>query len=129
MQIIRAGAHSRGASRLDNGDLALRLVVEEALEREIGDIFGRERYERGEGEKARSKEDVETDGFPAVVPFSKAQATPEFKVTAAYNTWIRDRSRNAFVGHTEPVTRLRKSPIPAIWVLIRGGGIRECRLE
>ena len=32
--------------------LALRLIVEEALEGEVSDVLGRERYERGEGEKA-----------------------------------------------------------------------------
>jgi putative transposase len=32
--------------------LALRLIVEEALEGEVSDALGRERYERGEGEKA-----------------------------------------------------------------------------
>ena len=31
--------------------LALRLIVEEALEGEVADALGRERYERGEGEK------------------------------------------------------------------------------
>ena len=63
-EIIRAGAYARGASRLDErrpgtaagrGDLvhlALRLIVEEALEGEVSDVLGRERYERGEGEKA-----------------------------------------------------------------------------
>ena len=32
--------------------LALRLIVEEALEGEVADVLGRERYERGDGEKA-----------------------------------------------------------------------------
>src|SRR5271169_3240941 len=61
---IRARAHARGASRLMNGDLgtaagrgdlvrlALRLIVEEALEGEVSDALGRERYERGEDGKA-----------------------------------------------------------------------------
>ena len=63
-ETIRAGAYARGASRLDErrpGDggrpgrlvrLALRLIVEEALEGEVADVLGRERYERGDGEKA-----------------------------------------------------------------------------
>jgi putative transposase len=62
--MIRAGAHARGASRLDERRsgtaegrsdlvcLALRLIVEEALEGEAADALGRERYERGAGEKA-----------------------------------------------------------------------------
>ena len=32
--------------------LAPRLIVEEALEGEVADVLGRERYERGDGEKA-----------------------------------------------------------------------------
>ena len=65
-EIIRPGAYARGASRLDErragtaagrGDLvrlALRLIVEEALEGEVSDALGRERYERGEDGKAVS---------------------------------------------------------------------------
>ena len=30
---------------------ALRLIVEDALEGEVSDVLGRERYERGEGDK------------------------------------------------------------------------------
>jgi transposase-like protein len=40
------------AGRSDLVRLALRLIVEEALEGEVSDVLGRERYERGEGEKA-----------------------------------------------------------------------------
>ena len=40
------------AGRGDLVHLALRLIVEEALEGEVSDVLGRERYERGEGEKA-----------------------------------------------------------------------------
>ena len=40
------------AGRGDLVRLALRLIVEEALEGEVADVLGRERYERGDGEKA-----------------------------------------------------------------------------
>ena len=63
-EIIRAGAYARGASRIDerrpgdggrarrSGASGAALIVEEALEGEVSDVLGRERYERGEGEKA-----------------------------------------------------------------------------
>ena len=38
---------------MENGDLvrlALRLIVEEALEGEVADVLGRERHERGDGD-------------------------------------------------------------------------------
>jgi transposase-like protein len=38
--------------RSDLVRLALRLIVEEALEGEVADALGRERYERSEGEQA-----------------------------------------------------------------------------
>jgi putative transposase len=40
------------AGRGDLVRLALRLIVEEALESEVADALGRERYARGEGERA-----------------------------------------------------------------------------
>ena len=39
------------AGRSDLVRLALRLIVEEALEGEVADVLGRERYERSEGER------------------------------------------------------------------------------
>ena len=46
------GELGTAAGRGDLVHLALRLIVEEALEGEVSDVLGRERYERGEGEKA-----------------------------------------------------------------------------
>jgi hypothetical protein len=40
------------AGRSDLVRLALRLIVEEVLEGEVADVLGRERCERGDGEKA-----------------------------------------------------------------------------
>ena len=46
------GELGTAAGRSDPVRLALRLIVEEALEGEAVDALGRERYARGEGEKA-----------------------------------------------------------------------------
>ena len=46
------GELGTAAGRSDLVRLALRLIVEEALEGEVSDVLGRERYERGDGEKA-----------------------------------------------------------------------------
>ena len=46
------GELGTAAGRSDLVCLALRLIVEEALEGEAVDALGRERYARGEGEKA-----------------------------------------------------------------------------
>jgi len=46
------GDLATAAGRSDLVRLAVRLIVEEALEGEVCDVLGRERYERGEGEKA-----------------------------------------------------------------------------
>jgi putative transposase len=46
------GEFGTAAGRSDLVGLALRLIVEEALEGEAADALGRERYARGEGEKA-----------------------------------------------------------------------------
>src|SRR5271163_616364 len=46
------GELGTAAGRGDLVRLALRLIVEEALEGEVADVLGRERYERGDGEKS-----------------------------------------------------------------------------
>ena len=81
MQRLSAPERAREALRaLMNGDLgtaagrgdlvrlALRLIVEEALEGEVSDALGRERYERGEGGKAgcRRYHDVPYGGEAAI---------------------------------------------------------------
>jgi transposase-like protein len=45
------GELGTAAGRSDLVHLALRLIVEEALEGEVADVLGRERYERGDGDK------------------------------------------------------------------------------
>ena len=52
LRALMNGELGTAAGRSDLVRLALRLIVEEALEGEVADVLGRERYERGEGEKA-----------------------------------------------------------------------------
>ena len=52
LRALMSGDLGTAAGRGDLVRLALRLIVEEALEGEVSDVLGRERYERGEGEKA-----------------------------------------------------------------------------
>ena len=52
LRALMNGDLGTAAGRGDLVHLALRLIVEEALESEVSDVLGRERYERGEGEKA-----------------------------------------------------------------------------
>ena len=52
LRALMNGELGTAAGRGDLVRLALRLIVEEALEGEVADALGRERYERGEGEKA-----------------------------------------------------------------------------
>ena len=49
LRALMNGELGTAAGRSDLVRLALRLIVEEAL---ASDVLGRERYERGEGEKA-----------------------------------------------------------------------------
>jgi putative transposase len=52
LRALMNGDLGTAEGRSDLVRLALRLIVEEALEGEVSDALGRERYERGEGEKA-----------------------------------------------------------------------------
>ena len=52
LRALMNGDLGTAAGRSDLVRLALRLIVEEALEGEVADVLGRERYERGDGEKA-----------------------------------------------------------------------------
>src|SRR6201998_2779614 len=51
LRALMNGELGTAAGRSDLVRLALRLIVEEALEGEVSDALGRERDERGEGEK------------------------------------------------------------------------------
>ena len=52
LRALMNGELGTAAGRSDLVRLALRLIVEEALEGEAADVLGRERYESGDGEKA-----------------------------------------------------------------------------
>ena len=52
LRALMNGDLGTAAGRGDLVRLALRLIIEEALEGEVADVLGRERYERGNGEKA-----------------------------------------------------------------------------
>ncbi len=53
LRALMKGELGTAAGRGDLVRLALRLIVEEALEGEVSDALGRERYERGEGRQSR----------------------------------------------------------------------------
>ena len=88
--------------RSDLVRLALRLIVEEALEGEVSDALGRERYERGEGEKAGYRNGYRTGKVKTAegaVDYSAPQVrdTPEPFVS---------RVRAALSGRTRELERL-----------------------
>ena len=115
MQRLSARERTRGELRaLMNGDLgtaegrgdlvrlALRLIVEEALEGEVSDAIGRERYERGEGGKAGYRNGYRTGKVKTAegaVEYSAPQVrdTPEPFVS---------RVRSPLSGRTEALERL-----------------------
>ena len=90
------------AGRGDLVHLALRLIVEEALEGEVSDVLGRERYERGEGEKAGYRNGYRTGRMKTAegaVDYSAPQVrdTPEPFVSSV---------RAALSGRTRELERL-----------------------
>jgi hypothetical protein len=62
------GELGTAAGRSDLVRLSLRLIVEEALEGEVADALGRERYARGEGETGgyRLVNDLRRETIPGV---------------------------------------------------------------
>jgi len=90
------------AGRSDLVHLALRLIVEEALEGEVADVLGRERYERGDGEKAGYRNGYRTGKVKTAegaVDYSAPQVrdTPEPFVSGV---------RAALAGRTQELERL-----------------------
>jgi putative transposase len=90
------------AGRSDLVRLALRLIVEEALEGEVSDVLGRERYERGEDEKAGYRNGYRTGKVKTAegaVEYSAPQVreTPEPFVSSV---------RAALSGRTRELERL-----------------------
>jgi len=68
LRALMNGDLGTAEGRSDLVRLALRLIVEAALEGEVADALGRERYERGEGGKAgcRRHHDVRDGGEAAL---------------------------------------------------------------
>ena len=91
-----------GDGRSELVRLALRLIVEEALEGEVSDALGRERYERGEGEKAGYRNGYRAGKVKTAegaVEYSAPQVrdTPEPFVSSV---------RSALSGRTQELERL-----------------------
>jgi len=96
------GALGTAAGRSDLVRLALRLIIEEALEGEVADILGRERYARGDGEKSGYRNGYRTGKVKTAegaVDYSAPQVreTPEPFVS---------RVRAALSGRTQELERL-----------------------
>jgi putative transposase len=90
------------AGRGDLVRLALRLIVEETLEGEVSDALGRERYERGEGEKPGCRNRyrtgrVKTAGSAFEYAAPQVRDTPEPFISS---------ERAALAGRTRELERL-----------------------
>ena len=102
LRALMNGNLGTGERRGDLVRLALRLIVEEALEGEVSDALGRERYERGEGEKASYRNAYRTGKVKTAegaVEYAAPQVrdTPELFVSNV---------RAALSGRTEALGRL-----------------------
>lgn len=96
------GELGTAAGRSDLVHLALRLIVEEALEGEVADVLGRERYARGDGDKAGYRNGYRTGKVKTAegaVEYSAPQVreTPEPFVSGV---------RAALSGRTQELERL-----------------------
>ena len=102
LRALMNGDLGTAAGRSDLVRLALRLIVEEALEGEVSDALGRERYERGEDEKAGYRNGYRTGKVKTAegaVEYSAPQVreTPEPFVSSV---------RAALCGRTQELERL-----------------------
>jgi len=115
LRALMNGDLGTAAGRGDLVRLALRLIVEEALEGEVADALGRERYERAEGEKAGYRNGYRTGKVKTAegaVEYSAPQVreTPEPFVSGV---------RAALSGRTQELERL------AIELYARGLSTRD----
>ncbi|HYA81060.1 MAG TPA: IS256 family transposase [Methylocystis sp.] len=102
LRALMNGELGTAAGRSDLVRLALRLIIEEALEGEVADILGRERYARGDGEKSGYRNGYRTGKVKTAegaVDYSAPQVreTPEPFVS---------RVRAALSGRTQELERL-----------------------
>ena len=102
LRALMNGELGTAAGRSDLVRLALRLIIEEALEGEVADVLGRERYARGDGEKSGYRNGYRTGKVKTAegaVDYSAPQVreTPEPFVS---------RVRAALSGRTQELERL-----------------------
>jgi putative transposase len=102
LRALMNGEVGTAAGRGDLVRLALRLIVEEALEGEVSDALGRERYERSEGDQAGYRNGYRTGKVKTAegaVEYSAPQVrdTPEPFVSSV---------RAALAGRTRELERL-----------------------
>ncbi len=112
LRALMNGDLGTAAGRSDLVRLALRLIVEEALEGEVSDVLGRERYERGEGEKAGYRKGYRTGKVKT------AEGAVEYSAPQ-----VRDTPDSGDV-RTEKEQRINR---PAHWGSARGEGARPGR--
>ena len=112
LRALMNGDLGTAAGRSDLVRLALRLIVEEALEGEVSDVLGRERYERGEGEKAGYRNGYRTGKVKT------AEGAVEYSAPQ-----VRDTPDSGDM-RTEKEQRINR---PAHWGSARGEGARPGR--
>src|ERR1700739_736841 len=106
LRALMNGELGTAAGRSDLVRLALRLIVEEALEGEVSDALGRERYERGEGEKVGYR-----NGYrPGKV--KTAEGTVDYSAPQVRDTAepFVSKVRAALSGRTRELERLAGEP-------------------
>ena len=102
LRALMNGDMGTAAGRGDLVRLALRLVVEETLEGEVSDALGRERYERGEGEKPGYRNGYRT-GKVKTAEGAVEYAAPQVRDTS--EPFI-SSVRAALAGRTRELERL-----------------------
>ena len=102
LRALMNGDLGTSAGRGDLVRLALRLIVEEALEGEVSDALGRERYERGEGEKPGYRNGYRT-GKVKTAEGAVEYAAPQVRDTS--EPFI-SSVRAALAGRTRELERL-----------------------
>ena len=102
LRALMNGELGTAAGRSDLVHLALRLIVEEALEGEVADVLGRERYERAEGDKAGYRNGYRT-GKVKTAEGAVDYSAPQVRDTPApFVSGV----RAALSGRTEELERL-----------------------
>ena len=111
LRALMGGDIGTAAGRSDLVRLALRLIVEEALEGEVSDALGRGRYARGEGDKTGYR-----NGYRTGKVKTAESAAPQVRETPAPFV---SSVRSALSGRTRELERL------AVEVYVRGLSTRD----